>query len=75
MVRSIMAYGRSNHMLNYELCKGCSILSSCELREYNKQCPCIKCLVKVTCGYGMSCEDFAKFEYMIIVLDDEEETI
>ena len=47
-----------------EACKGCSIEDVCNLRDYNSitaECPCCKCLVKITCRPGDGCDDYYDF--------------
>jgi hypothetical protein len=43
----------------YKMCKGCAIKGGCEHMDRSSQCPCIKCLVKTSCG--KDCEDFELF--------------
>jgi hypothetical protein len=52
-------------ILNYpKECKGCVMITRpniwCEVMEQSPQCPCTKCLVKVTCD-TVGCEDYDKF--------------
>lgn len=47
-------------MKNKYHCYGCSSEHNyCNYKEYGKDCPCIKCLVKVTCRE--SCEELSLF--------------
>jgi hypothetical protein len=41
-------------------CTGCYIHNSCKDHKNSEICPCIKCLVKVTCGTG--CIEYDQFE-------------
>ncbi len=43
-------------------CKGCHTQFRCQWHP-NSKCPCVKCLVKVTCNLG--CHDFQDFELEI----------
>lgn len=42
-----------------EICLGCFSPGDCENWESFKHCPCIKCLVKPSCG--MSCDDYWEY--------------
>ena len=51
---------------NKDNCKGCLSRRICKPTvNYSRECPCVKCLIKVTCDIG--CEDFSeyydKFQY------------
>ncbi len=47
---------------NLEICKGCpgNQFHDCPMYAFNSFCPCLKCLVKVTCR--IACEDYNNFE-------------
>lgn len=47
-----------------EACKGCSIESVCQLKDYNGiigECPCGICLVKITCEDDNGCDEYYDF--------------
>ena len=49
-------------MTTDDLCKGCpsNQFDDCIFYHFNSKCPCVKCLVKVTCD--ISCRDYDIFE-------------
>jgi hypothetical protein len=50
-------------MKNVSYCKGCVLYHQCNVKILNLElaCPCIECLVKVTCN--KSCQSFLMFSY------------
>ena len=48
-------------------CKGCPSSSGCDYKEYSDICPCIKCLVKVTCR--IACDELHDFLESVYLLD------
>ena len=52
-----------------ENCKGCFVTDHCNNVTYNKICPCVKCIVKVTCVMG--CYEYDKFAEESRVKEDK----